>query len=159
MRGRPKKENVRDIVYKVRLNEEEDRMLTQASEWTSQAKSEVFRKALLDYYKSVELNEHLANKEYEESGWELDHISQQRIIRCPYCDCGEEFAVDFADYSDEQESEGSMGQRCEHVFDIDDLECPTCGRLIHVKGVISEYPVGAYEYERINIEEGAAADE
>ena len=101
----------------------------------------------------------VVNKEYEESGWELDHISQQRIIRCPYCDCGEEFAVDFADYSDEQESEGSMGQRCEHVFDIDDLECPTCGRLIHVKGVISEYPVGAYEYERINIEEGAAADE
>ena len=43
MRGRPKKENARDIVYKVRLNEEEDRMLTQASEWTSQAKSEVFR--------------------------------------------------------------------------------------------------------------------
>ena len=81
MRGRPKKENVRDIVYKVRLNEEEDRMLSQASEWTSQAKSEVFRKALLDYYKSVELNEHLASKEFEESGWVLDHISQQRIIQ------------------------------------------------------------------------------
>lgn len=68
MRGRPKKENVRDIVYKVRLNEEEDRMLSQASEWTSQAKSEVFRKALLDYYKSVQLNEHLASKGFEESG-------------------------------------------------------------------------------------------
>lgn len=158
MRGRPKKENVRDIVYKVRLNEEEDRMLTQASEWTSQAKSEVFRKALLDYYKSVELNEHLASKEFEESGWVLDHISQQRIIRCPYSDCGEEFAVDFADYSDEQESEGSMGQRCEHIFDIGDLECPACRRLIHAEGVISEYPVGAYEYERIKVEEGDAED-
>ena len=62
MRGRPKKENARDIVYKVRLNDEEDRMLTRASEWTSQAKSEVFRKALQVYYKSVELNEHLAIK-------------------------------------------------------------------------------------------------
>ena len=49
MRGRPKKEVTRDIVYKVRLNAEEDQMLTQASEWTGQAKSEVFRKALLGY--------------------------------------------------------------------------------------------------------------
>ena len=31
MRGRPKKEITRDIVYKVRLNAEEDQMLTQAS--------------------------------------------------------------------------------------------------------------------------------
>lgn len=46
MRGVSKKENARDIVYIVRLNEEEDRMLTQASEWTSQAKFEVFRKEL-----------------------------------------------------------------------------------------------------------------
>lgn len=38
MRGRPKKEITRDIVYKVRLNAEEDQMLTQASEWTGQAK-------------------------------------------------------------------------------------------------------------------------
>ena len=32
MRGRPKKEVTRDIVYKVRLNAEEDQMLTRASE-------------------------------------------------------------------------------------------------------------------------------
>ena len=159
MRGRPKKENARDIVYKVRLNEEEDRMLTQASAWTSQAKSEVFRKALQVYFKSVELNEQLAKKEFEESGWALDHISQQRIIKCPYSDCEEEFAVDFAEYSEDQESEGSMGQRCEHVFDIADLKCPACCRLIHVKGIISEYPVGAYEYESIEIDEGAAENE
>ena len=159
MRGRPKKDNVRDIIYKVRLNEEEDRMLSLASEWTEQAKSEVFRKALLDYYKSVELNQHLASKEFEDSGWRLDHISLQRIIKCPYCDCGEEFAVNFADYSDEQESEGSMGQRCEHIFDTDDLECPACRRSIHAEGIISEYPVGAYEYERIRVEEGADTDE
>ena len=159
MRGRPKKESTRDIVYKVRLSEEEDRMLTKASEWTSQAKSEVFRKALQVYYKSVELNEHLTNKEIEDSGWALDHISQQRIIRCPYSDCEEEFAVDFADYSEEQESEGSMGQRCEHVLANADLKCTACCRLIQVKGIISEYPVGAYEYEQIEINEGAAENE
>ena len=154
MRGRPKKDNVRDIIYKVRLNEEEDRMLGLASEWTEQAKSEVFRKALLDYYKSVEINQHLASKEFEESGWALDHISLQRIIKCPYNDCGEEFAVDFTDYSEDQDSEGSMGFRCEHQFDVGDLECPACRRLIHAKGIISEYPVGAYEYEKIIIEDG-----
>lgn len=159
LRGRPKKENVRDIVYKVRLNEDEERMLNLASEWTSQAKSEVFRKALQDYFRSVELNQHLASREFEESGWVLDHISQQRIITCPYSDCGEEFAVDFAEFSEEQDSEGSMGQRCEHIFDTDDLECPACRRPIHASGVISEYPVGAYEYERIKVEEGADTDE
>ena len=104
MRGRPKKEVTRDIVYKVRLNAEEDQMLTRASEWTGQAKSEVFRKALQGYYRAVEIEEHLANKEMEAAGWPTDHISQQRLIRCPYHDCGEEFVVDFADYSEEQES-------------------------------------------------------
>lgn len=62
MRGRPKKDVTRDIVYKVRLNAEESQMLTQASEWTGQAKSAVFRKALLDYYKTVEAKEVIASK-------------------------------------------------------------------------------------------------
>lgn len=68
----------------------------------------------------------MANKEMEAAGWPTDHISQQRLIRCPYPDCGEEFVVDFADYSadysDEQESEKSMGNRCEHVFDASAIE-------------------------------------
>lgn len=54
MKGRPKQEITRDIVYKVRLNAEEAHMLTCASELTGQAKSEVFRKALQDYYKAIE---------------------------------------------------------------------------------------------------------
>lgn len=153
MRGRPKKEITRDIVYKVRLNAEEDQMLTQASEWTGQAKSEVFRKALLGYYRAVEVKEHMKNRALAEAGWPTDHISQQRLIKCPYPDCGEEFIVDFADYSDEQESEGSMGGRCEHIFDTSDIECPECRRRLHAVGTISEYPIGAYEYEKITIEE------
>lgn len=159
MRGRPKKENTRDIVYKVRLNAEEDQMLTHASEWTGQAKSEVFRKALRDYYRSVEINEHIANKEMETAGWPIDHISQQRLVKCPYADCGEEFVIDFSEYSEEQESDGPMGSRYEHIFNISGLECPECHRRLHITGIISEYPVGAFEYERINIEEGANKDE
>ena len=153
MRGRPKKEITRDIVYKVRLNAEEDQMLTQASEWTGQAKSEVFREALFGYYRAVEVKEHMKNRALEEAGWPIDHIGQQRLIKCPYTDCGEEFVVDFADYSDEQEFEGSMGYRCEHVFDTSDIECPECRRRLHAAGIISEYPIGAYEYEKITIEE------
>jgi len=141
MRGRPKKEITRDIVYKVRLNAEEDQMLTLASEWTGQAKSEVFRKALQGYYRAVEVKKNLDDKAFEESGWPTDCISQQRLIRCPYSDCGEEFVVDFADYSDEQESEGPMGGRCEHIFDTDEIECPECHRRLHAKRIISEYPI------------------
>lgn len=153
MRGRPKKEITRDIVYKVRLNTEENQMLTRASEWTGQAKSEVFRKALLGYYKAVEVKEHMINKDTEDAGWPTDHIPQQRLVKCPYPDCSEEFVVNFADYSDEQESEGPMGYRCEHVFDSHNIECPECHRRLHAAGIISEYPIGAYEYEKITIEE------
>ena len=153
MRGRPKKEVTRDIVYKVRLNVEENQMLTRASEWTGQAKSEVFRKALHGYYKAVEVQEHMSNKNLAPAGWPTDHISQQRLIKCPYPDCGEEFVVDFASFSNEQESDGPMGDRCEYVFDTSDIECPECCRRLHVTGFISEYPIGAYEYEEITIEE------
>ena len=84
--ARPKKDDARDIVYKVRLNEEEDRILTEASEWTEQAKSEVFRKALLDYYKAVKVSKYISDSDMEASGWAFDHISQQIIITCPYAD-------------------------------------------------------------------------
>lgn len=153
MSGRPKKEITRDIVYKIRLNAEEYQILTQASKWTGQAKSKVFRKALIGYYRTVEINEHMKTRSLEEAGWPTEHISQQRLIKCPYSDCGEEFIVDFANYSDEQKSEYSMGGRCEHIFDTSDIECPECLRRLHAAGIISEYPIGAYEYEKITIEE------
>ena len=154
MRGRPKQEITREIVYKVRLNAEEDHMLTCASEWTGQAKSEVFRKALQGYYKAVEAQKCKEDKSLEEAGWPIDHISLDRLIKCPRQDCGEEFVVDFTDYSEDNESEGPMGCRCEHTFDTDEIECPECHRRIRVRGTISEYPIGAYEYEDITISEG-----
>jgi hypothetical protein len=153
MRGRPKKDVTRDIVYKVRLNAEESQMLTQASEWTGQAKSAVFRKALLDYYKTVEAKEVIASKNLEVAGWPADHICIQRLIKCPYPDCNEEFVVDFANYSTQQNSAGPMGERCEHIFNTSDIECPECHRHVHTIGVISEYPIGTYEYEKITIQE------
>ena len=152
MRGRPKKDVTRDIVYKVRLNAEESQMLSQASEWTGQAKSVVFRKALFGYYKAIEVKEYMENRALEKAGWPTDRISIQRLIKCPYPDCNEEFVVDFANFSTEQESEGPMGTRYEYMFDTSDIKCPECGRHLHTKGVISEYPIGTNEYEKITIE-------
>lgn len=51
--ARPKKDNARTITYKVRLNEEENRILTEASAYASSPKSEVFRSALYNYRQSV----------------------------------------------------------------------------------------------------------
>ena len=51
--ARPRKEDTRTITYKVRLNEEENRILTEASKSVSAPKSEVFRAALYDYHRSV----------------------------------------------------------------------------------------------------------
>ena len=51
--ARPKKDDARTIIYKVRLNESENRMLTEASKNTSSAKSEVFRNALKEYHRAT----------------------------------------------------------------------------------------------------------
>jgi len=51
--ARPKKDDARTITYKVRLNEEENRILTEASAYAAVPKSEVFRTALYDYHQSV----------------------------------------------------------------------------------------------------------
>ena len=51
--ARPKKADARTITYKVRLNEEENRILTETSEYAAAPKSEVFRSALYNYHQSV----------------------------------------------------------------------------------------------------------
>ena len=51
--ARPKKDDARTIIYKVRLNEEENRILTETSEYAAAPKSEVFRSALYNYHQSV----------------------------------------------------------------------------------------------------------
>ena len=152
---RPKKPDARNYVYRVRLNEGENQQLTEASEWLDQSKSEVFRKALFDYNAKVKENKCLSESGTDLSEWDFNHISLHRVLTCPYEDCGDDFAKDLSPYCEEQSSEEQMGYRCEHFFDTNEIECPSCGRLIHVSGVISEYPLGAYEYEQISIEKEA----
>ena len=55
---------------------------------TGQPKSQIFRKALEEYYQTVQLNE-------MEMG--MDGISMRRVIKCPHC--GAANAIDLSDYS------------------------------------------------------------
>lgn len=57
MAGRPPKDNSRDKQYRVRLNDEEDSMLSYVSSLTGKQKSEIFRKALEDYYHKIRIQE------------------------------------------------------------------------------------------------------
>lgn len=56
-RGRPPKNDKRDIFYKIRLNAEERQMLEQISEQTGQPIATVIRKAIFAYYDVVTMEE------------------------------------------------------------------------------------------------------
>ena len=45
-----------------------------------------------------------------------------------------------------------MGEEITYSFDWEDYECCCCGKIMHISGYICEYPVGAYNYEDINVE-------
>lgn len=53
-RGRPPKDNKRDVVFKIRLTTEEDQMLTEISKQMGLTKSAVIRKEILTYYEKGE---------------------------------------------------------------------------------------------------------
>lgn len=82
-RGRPSVEDKRDNQYRVRLNDEEEQMLTYCSQTTGKPKSQIFREALVSYFHTVALNELSAQPDYGEM--ELSGISMKRVIECPYC--------------------------------------------------------------------------
>ena len=166
MAGRPPKENSRDKQYRVRLNDDEEKMLSFCSEETGEAKSDIFRKALKAYYEntkyvknalenkneSVDLAEkNLEYDEYEEyDEYDMGGISLKRVIECPYCSAANN--IDFSDYSDTSTDERQMGPEVEHYFDVEEWECVECGKEFRVHGSIWEYPLGAYNYEDINVE-------
>lgn len=148
MRGRPKIDDVRDKLYRVRVNDEEEQMLEYICSTIGIKKSDVFRKALILYYQNVRLNEYTPN-EYEEEGWTTDHISLKRIVDCPYC--GSSNRIDLTDMCSESSSERPMGLDILYEFDVDDIECSSCGKLFRVSGFISEYPAGAFDSEQIDV--------
>lgn len=147
-RGRPSVEDKRDNQYRVRLNDEEEQMLTYCSQTTGKPKSQIFREALVSYFHTVALNELSAQPDYGEM--ELSGISMKRVIECPYCGCKN--MIDLSDFETSQtSSERPMGSDILHEFWCEEYECSGCNRAFEVKGYISEYPLGAYEHEEINI--------
>ena len=59
-----------------------------------------------------------------------------------------------ADYSTgDYSSERQMGAEIQHCFDCEGYECIGCGQTFRVEGYINEYPVGAYNFEEINVTE------
>lgn len=171
MTGRPLKEDSRDKQYRVRLNNEEDDMLNYCSEETGKAKSEIFRKALKAYYENTKYVKNLIKDKEKQSEQEtgipdfdkyeeqtevdfddngMDGISLKRAIECPYC--GSENNMDFADNYETSNEERKMGPQIEYMFDWEDCTCDECGKKFRVHGSIWEYPMGAYNYEEIEVE-------
>lgn len=165
MLGRPPKENSRDKQYRVRLNDEEDEMLSFCSEETGEAKSDIFRKALKAYYENTKYVKNAleskaessdlddVDSEYEEydgyDEYDCGGISLKRSIECPYC--GGANNIDFSDYSYSYKYERRMGPEVDHSFEVDDWDCIECGKLFRMSGSIWEYPLGAYNYENIEV--------
>ena len=157
MAGRPKKEDSRDNQYRVRLNDDENEMLDYVSHMTEKAKSEVFRQALTELYQKTKLAEarkdfaeEFSDDEDYEPSWEEEHVSLQRAISCPYC--GHTHMMDFSEDCSSSSYERSMGPEILYEFDYEEYACDRCGKLFRVKGYISEYPMGCYNHEEIDVE-------
>lgn len=141
-KGRPIVEDKRNNQYRVLMNDQEDRMLAYCSRVTGLPKSQIFRKGIEVLYQQIQLNE--ADAEYD------DHVSMKRVIKCPHCGTGN--TIDLEDYSTGEYSyERQMGSEIEHSFLCEDYECSCCGKRFTVSGSIHEYPVGAYDSERIDV--------
>lgn len=82
-------------------------------------------------------------------------VSLIRTVTCPYC--GEELEVDLEDYETDVSSydnENGMGEDMVYSFDSEDnIECPACQRKYRVSGWIREYPIGAYDSEKVDVDE------
>ena len=168
MAGRFKKEDSRENQYRVRLNDSENEMLDYVSKMNEKTKSEVFRQALTELYEKTKLAEarkgfsllteddQVDEYDYEHS-WEDDHVSLQRAISCP--DCGHTHMMDFSDNCQTSSSERSMGPEILYEFDLEECFCDKCGKQFRVKGYISEYPMGAYNHEGIDVKKYDDEDE
>lgn len=94
--------------------------------------------------------------DWDDSGCEDDNqdgIDMTRKITCPYCR-----KIDIIDLSDfvydtSYDENRGMGTEIVYSFEEEEHECPRCGKAYKISGWISEYPVGAFNYEDIKIEE------
>ena len=148
MSGRPPKQDSRKKQYRIRLNDKEDEMLTFASKKTGIPKSKIFRKALQEYCERVKLQQ-VAEEIDEATSWKDDHISLQRAVACPYCKAANR--IDLWSTGRVTASERQMGNEVLYEFEDVEFQCFICDRTFAVKGYISEYPIGAFNGESIEV--------
>lgn len=149
--ARPKIEDARDKVYRVRVNDEEENMLQYVCEKKElKNKSDVFRAALKEAYGKLRMREFDMDENHGKFYDEYDEgISLERIVDCPYCSAKNK--IDLADESTVSSSERQMGPETVYEFDVDDIYCTNCNRPFEISGYISEYPMGAFNFEEINV--------
>ena len=49
-----------------------------------------------------------------------------------------------------------MGTEAVYEFDTTAFDCEKCGKTFRVRGYINEYPMGAFNFEEINVEKISA---
>lgn len=150
--ARPKIDDARDKMYRVRVNDEEEQMLQYVCDRKElKNKSDVFRAALKEAYGMLRMREFDMN-ENQDSYYEeyAEGISLERIVDCPYCSSKNK--IDLVDECDESSYERQMGPETIYKFDTEDNYCKNCGRQFRVSGYISEYPMGAFNFEEINVD-------
>ncbi len=145
--GRPKLDDARDRSYKVRVNEEEERMLQFIVDHTGQKKADVFRRSLKELYNSVRMHNYETKNGPDDLYEGLDGIDLKRIVACPHC--GSDNKIDLTDECTSTSHERSMGDEILYEFDTEAFKCEKCGRPFRVYGYISEYPLGAFNSEDI----------
>ena len=98
------------------------------------------------------LREDSRNEQYceEINDPEEQSISLKRFIKCPYCDTNN--SINFAEKCEKLFEERQMGSQITYEFDWSEYECVECGKVFRIHGSISEYPIGVYNNENINVE-------
>lgn len=90
------------------------------------------------------------------SDWAEPLIGMERVIICPSCKAKNR--VDLEDYLFDETCNSSthdndMGDEIIYSVDSEDeCTCRKCKALIHIKGWIREYPIGAFDSENIVVD-------
>ncbi len=91
-----------------------------------------------------------ASFEYDDS-LDTTPINLERTFFCPRC--GKRFVIDLADFVfNEYSNEEPMGNEIVYEFDTEGTyACRSCGQVLEIRGLVSEYPIGGFNYERITL--------
>lgn len=108
-----------------------------------------------EYYLNIIAEKEKVGEEFMhvEDLYSYNSISLIRNIHCPYCNHKNE--IDLEDYLFDEscyEKENGMGPDIVYSFNTEkNFMCTNCDNVIEIEGWIREYPIGAYDSEKIII--------